>query len=94
VVLTPTNIGTTRGFVSLWDIRYNIMSKLWRHSSNGPIYRLASCKSLPRQSPLQQLQQNFNMPATEGAYLFAAAGEDHHSCWIDTEYLVCASVFT
>ena len=40
--------GTSEGYVSLWDIRYNVACKLWRHSSNGPIHRLACCKSIPK----------------------------------------------
>ena len=40
--------GTSEGYVSLWDIRYNVPCKLWRHSSSGPIHRLGSCKSIPR----------------------------------------------
>ena len=40
--------GTSEGYVSLWDIRYNAQCKLWRHSSGGPIHRMASCKSIPK----------------------------------------------
>jgi hypothetical protein len=36
------------GYVSLYDIRYNVPCKLWRHSSGGPIHRLAACKSIPK----------------------------------------------
>lgn len=40
--------GTSEGYVSLWDIRYNVQCKLWRHSSGAPIHRMAACKSIPR----------------------------------------------
>ncbi len=33
--------GTVRGYVGLWDIRFQAMVKLWRHSRNAPIKRLA-----------------------------------------------------
>ena len=32
--------GTSRGYVGLWDIRYQAMVKLWRHSRDSPIKRL------------------------------------------------------
>ena len=39
--------GTARGYVGLWDIRFQSMVKLWRHSSDCPVKRLtnASCAS-------------------------------------------------
>lgn len=77
-------VGTSRGYVSLWDIRYNLMAKLWRHSSHSNIYRLASCKAMPRslqQSAAMQSpggnppgNRDFALQGTEGAYLFIAAG--------------------
>ncbi len=74
-------VGTSRGYISLWDVRYNVMSKLWRHSSHGPIHRLASCKSLPRVSPQQQQQafhnkSEYQIGSVEGSYLFVAAGNN------------------
>ncbi|KAL9181694.1 hypothetical protein ACHAXT_012037 [Thalassiosira profunda] len=32
--------GTSRGYVGLWDIRYQTMVKLWRHNRSSPIKRL------------------------------------------------------
>jgi len=32
--------GTNRGYVGLWDVRYQTMVKLWRHSRDSPIKRL------------------------------------------------------
>ena len=34
--------GTSRGFLALWDIRFQAMVKLWRHGSDSPVKRLAS----------------------------------------------------
>jgi len=33
--------GTSRGYVGLWDIRYQTMVKLWRHSGDSSIKRLS-----------------------------------------------------
>jgi phosphoinositide-3-kinase regulatory subunit 4 len=71
-----TCLGTSRGYISLWDIRYNTMSSLWRHSSHRAIQRLACCKSLPPGTSGVS-----GMPYTEGAYLFAAAGENEAAVW-------------
>jgi phosphoinositide-3-kinase regulatory subunit 4 len=70
-------VGTSRGYISLWDIRYNLMSKLWRHSSNGPIHRLACRKALPKAS--LSSPGAVQLPACEGAYLFVAAGKNEAS---------------
>ena len=41
--------GTSRGCVALWDIRFQQKVKLWQHSSEGPVTRLAtSFASLPK----------------------------------------------
>lgn len=34
--------GTSRGYVGLWDIRYQTMVKLWRHSRDSPVKRLTN----------------------------------------------------
>lgn len=66
-------VGTSEGFIALWDIRYNTLSKLWRHSSCSPIYRLACCKSTSLKSRSDAL------PPADGAYLFVAAGTNEAS---------------
>jgi len=35
-------VSTSRGFLSLWDIRFQTMVKLWRHSRNSTIKRIAN----------------------------------------------------
>lgn len=38
-------LGTSKGFISLFDIRYQMPCKLWRHSAHSAIHRLACCKA-------------------------------------------------
>lgn len=35
-------VGTVRGYVSLWDIRFQKMVKVWRHGSGAPVNRLGT----------------------------------------------------
>jgi phosphoinositide-3-kinase regulatory subunit 4 len=83
-------VGTTKGYISLWDIRYNMMAKLWRHSSQSQIHRLACCKALPRGPGYSGVpssmtpgagSKDFVMQPTEGAYLFVAAGANEAAVW-------------
>ncbi|GMH95852.1 hypothetical protein TrST_g6288 [Triparma strigata] len=62
--------GTSRGYVALFDVRYHMMVKLWRHECHGTINRLATCFTrLPQES------------AAEGPrpYVFVAAGKNEAS---------------
>lgn len=91
-------VGTTNGFVSLWDIRYNTQAKLWRHSSCGPIHRLASCKSLPGVTPQMQqkayaTRSEHLIGSAEGAYLFVAAGNNEAAVWALPEGGECLKCF-
>eukprot|EP01038_Epipyxis_sp_PR26KG_P008875 gene8875-11972_t len=70
-------VGTSKGYVALWDIRYNSMSKLLRHSSNQSVHRLALGKSLPKSSNPNSLSGNISM--TDGAYLFLTAGYNNEA---------------
>lgn len=63
--------GTSRGFIALWDARYQVMAKLWRHSSRSTIYRLATCARLP-------LSSAENPPAP---LAFVAAGDNQVAVW-------------
>jgi phosphoinositide-3-kinase regulatory subunit 4 len=93
-------VGTSRGYVSLWDIRYNAQCRLWRHSSGSAIHRLACCRN-PNQGTSQSLGrsqgqgQGQSEQAPEGAaYLFTAAGNNEASVWsvpdaADGECLKC-----
>jgi len=42
--------GTSRGFISLWDLRYQKTLKLWHHSRKAPVKRLATSFTAPPQS--------------------------------------------
>jgi phosphoinositide-3-kinase regulatory subunit 4 len=67
-------IGTSRGYLTLWDIRFNIMSKLWRHSSHSPIHKIVCLNPLPR-------NRGDVIPVTDGAYVFVAAGNNETAVW-------------
>jgi phosphoinositide-3-kinase, regulatory subunit 4 len=74
-------VGTSRGYVGLWDIRYNVMCKLWRHSTAGMIHRLACTKS------------SASLGGSEGAYLFIAAGRNEAAFWGIPEGGECLKCF-
>lgn len=63
--------GTSKGYLNLWDVRYNLMTQAWRHSSCSSIQRLASGKAI--RSSTQNLS---GLPTADGAYLFVAAGDN------------------
>eukprot|EP00605_Chrysophyceae_sp_TOSAG23-4_P002541 GSChrysophyteH1.ASY1.ANO1.2806.1 assembled CDS len=68
-------VGTSKGFIALWDLRYNIMCRLWQHSSAGPICKLACSKSISGSNSASVFSAA-GSPAiadTEGSYLFCAA---------------------
>ena len=70
-------VGTSRGFILFLDLRYNVLCKMWRHSSGSYIHRLACSKSM---SSLEAAPHShrFLVPVadTEGAYLYVAAGKN------------------
>ena len=68
------SVGTSKGCIALWDIRYNVMNKLWQHSSASSIHRLASCKTIAASGPNRR-----DYP--EGAYMFVAAGRAEAAVW-------------
>ena len=73
-------VGTSKGYICIWDLRYNILCKIWRHSSNGPIYKIACCKtSLKGGSNLLGL--NANNSSGEGVFLSVAAGQNEAAIW-------------
>jgi hypothetical protein len=39
-------VGSSKGYISLFDVRFNTCSKLYHHSNGSAIHRLACCKSL------------------------------------------------
>jgi len=70
-------VGTSLGFIGLWDIRYNLLCKLWRHSSYHSIQRLVCTKP----SPDRQLSEDYSLACSEGGYLLVAAGRNEVALW-------------
>lgn len=64
--------GTSRGFVALWDIRFQQKVKLWQHSSECPVTRLAtSFASLPKKWGDRSLSSPERRP-----FMFLACGNN------------------
>jgi phosphoinositide-3-kinase regulatory subunit 4 len=63
-------VGTNRGFISLWDLRFQQQMKLWHHSRSSPIERLATSFVPPPQSWLGKGYSNVDARP----YIFAASG--------------------
>eukprot|EP00539_Tryblionella_compressa_P017750 CAMPEP_0178846232 /NCGR_PEP_ID=MMETSP0746-20121128/17912_1 /TAXON_ID=913974 /ORGANISM="Nitzschia punctata, Strain CCMP561" /LENGTH=255 /DNA_ID=CAMNT_0020510583 /DNA_START=146 /DNA_END=914 /DNA_ORIENTATION=- len=63
-------VGTNRGFIALWDLRFQQMMKLWRHSRSSPINRLATSFVPPPQSWVGKGYNNNDARP----YIFAATG--------------------
>lgn len=92
-------VGTQKGFVSIFDIRYNITNKLFQHSSQKPIYRMAACKSRPPHSYDEaaagdELSSTKSaVGATSGACLFVAAGHNETALFAVPEGGECLKCF-
>jgi phosphoinositide-3-kinase regulatory subunit 4 len=63
--------GTSRGFIAIFDLRFQLLVRLWRHSSKGPVHRLATCARLPEDHEMAP-----NQPLA-----FVAAGESELAVW-------------
>lgn len=62
--------GTSRGFLALWDLRFNQTVKLWHHSRAAPITRLATSFVPP-----PQMWGSRNLDASSvRPYVFASCG--------------------
>jgi serine/threonine protein kinase len=77
--------GTAKGVVALWDVRFNVLSAAWRHSSGSAIQRLACCKAPRSVVP--------GLGYTEGAFLFCAAGNNEAAIFGLPEGGECAKCF-
>lgn len=40
-------VGTSRGYVIMWDMRYGVINGAWRYSKGGPIRKIIYCQSNP-----------------------------------------------
>jgi phosphoinositide-3-kinase regulatory subunit 4 len=62
--------GTSRGFIALWDLRFQQILKLWHHSRSAPVNRLATSFVPPPQSWVGRGGAN----SESRPFLFAACG--------------------
>jgi phosphoinositide-3-kinase regulatory subunit 4 len=62
--------GTSKGFISLWDLRFQQVLKLWHHSRSAPVNRLATSFVPPPQSWIGRGGAN----SEARPFLFAACG--------------------
>lgn len=85
--------GTSKGFITLWDLRFQQILKLWHHSRNGPVNRLATSFVPPPQSWIGR----GNVSNDARPFLFAACGPNEcamfdistgacHECFRTVEY--------
>ncbi|CAM9305018.1 unnamed protein product, partial [Hapterophycus canaliculatus] len=89
-------VGTSRGFVMLWDLRFQarricaapaafaplqILARLWRHSSGGPVHKLATCSRLPPPD------------AAPGPHVIVAAGRNEAAIWDLSKGGACKQCF-
>eukprot|EP00934_Nitzschia_sp_Nitz4_P004407 Nitzschia sp. Nitz4//scaffold69_size99277//78687//83589//NITZ4_004646-RA/size99277-augustus-gene-0.6-mRNA-1//1//CDS//3329556754//4397//frame0 len=63
--------GTSKGFISLWDLRFQQILKLWHHSRSAPVNRLATSFVPPPQS---WNSTRGNVDSLARPFLFAASG--------------------
>lgn len=76
-------VGTSRGFICLWDLRFLVLIRIWRHSSHRSIHRLKSCLGLPNTLPLDE---------TSVPLVFVAAGDGEVAVF-DLSIGACRAVF-
>lgn len=86
------SVGTSKGFIAMWDIRYDVMCNLWQHSSASAIHRLACCRSLSA-SAANPAYASVGIGHTEGAYLFVATGQNETAVWGLPEAGECLKCF-
>lgn len=68
-------LGTSLGYILLYDLRYNMLSGLWRISTHTPIMKLASSNSIPGVVSTGGPQDAL----MEGVCLFVASGNNECS---------------
>lgn len=65
-------VGTNKGFISLWDLRFHQIMKLWKHSRSSPINRLATSFVPPPQSWVGKR----SISVDSKPYIFVASGSN------------------
>eukprot|EP00644_Phytophthora_capsici_P002970 jgi/Phyca11/504259/fgenesh2_kg.PHYCAscaffold_7_\ len=76
-------VGTSRGFICLWDLRFLVLIRIWRHSSHRAIHRLQPCLGLPNTLQLEE---------TSVPLVFVAAGDSEVAVF-DLSIGACRAVF-
>lgn len=76
-------VGTSRGFLCLWDLRFLVLIRIWRHSSHRAIHRIQPCLGLPNTLPLDE---------TSVPLVFVAAGDGEVAVF-DLSIGACRAVF-
>lgn len=76
--------GSSRGWLSLWDMRFQVCVKSWQHSDKLPIRALAPALAVPRRLGL--LRQGATCPL-----IYASAGPNEVGLW-DVEHARCHQV--
>ncbi|CEG40000.1 vps15 protein kinase [Plasmopara halstedii] len=76
-------VGTSRGFLCLWDLRFLVLIRIWRHSSHYAIHRIQPCLGLPNTLPLDE---------TSVPLVFVAAGDGEVAVF-DLSIGACRAVF-
>ncbi|GLE06268.1 hypothetical protein PINS_up015515 [Pythium insidiosum] len=80
--------GTSRGFICLWDLRFLVLIRIWRHSSLRSIHRLKPCLGLPNTLALEEAsvplvfsQQGMEKSQSSiSASAHAAQYSEHYTC--------------
>jgi phosphoinositide-3-kinase, regulatory subunit 4 len=80
-------VGTSKGFLCLWDIRFQQPLKLWLHSRKSPITRLATSYMVPPQD--WHLPQSLDRPRP---FVFVASGSNECSMF-DATSGICSECF-
>jgi WD40 repeat protein len=72
-------LGTSRGFYTLWDLRFTTAVRTWRHPTREAIHTLAQCPEGVEDCP---------------AGVFAGAGADGNQVWLwDLKSIACRRLF-
>ena len=66
-------LGTSRGYISLWDLRFQIILRLWKHSSGMPIHKVQPV-------PLGYAE-SMDGPTSSLPYCFVATGKNETAVW-------------
>lgn len=80
-------VGTSRGYIALWDIRFQLLVKVWRHASHGPIFSLELSGS-----PMKDVSTDSGHVASCRPLVYVAAG-DNEAAAFDLTNGACRGLF-